>query len=274
MPNGTCRKRGGLVIATTHLNVSSVVGPLAAAIKAAGGPDHLDRLIDLIAASVPHDKVTVVRYSASRRPEFVSWRNYSAELVQKYLEYFYVYDPFYALWRSTQQQGVVHLDNRPESRLGPYIADFLGESDIVDEIGVLLEDGGDWALGIFLDRSGQAYSPGEVAHVADLFPVFDALHAQNRKRRGEVERRTDQKPSPGAAPATPSFDPEDWPALSPREREIVALVLKGHPPSGIASRLGITPGTVKNHRRNIYLKLDITSERELFLLHLQGAQLA
>lgn len=266
-------KEGEPAIATTSPIISSVVGPLAAAITAAGGPDHLDRLIDLVAASVPHDKVTVVRYSATHRPEFVSWRNYSADLVTKYLEHFYVYDPFYALWRSRREPGIVHLDNRPESRLGPYIADFLGESGIVDEIGVLLEDGGDWALGIFLDRSGRPYAPSEVAQVTGLFPVFDALHAHDRKRRGEVARRTDQTPGPGAAPATPTLDAEDWPALTPREREIVGLVLKGHPPSGIASRLGITPGTVKNHRRNIYLKLDITSERELFLLHLQGSQI-
>src|SRR5690625_1669902 len=261
-------------IASISPAICRLADPCAAAITSAGAPDHLDRLIDLIAASVPHDKVTVVRYSASRRPEFVSWRNYSAELVRKYLEHFYVYDPFYALWRSRREPGVVHLDNRPESRLGPYIADFLGDSGIVDESGVLLEDGGDWALGIFLDGSGRAYTSAEVAHVTGLFPVFDALHALDRRRRGEIARRTDQEPIPGAAPATPTLDAEDWPALSPREREIVALVLKGHPPSGIASRLGITLATVKNHRRNIYLKLDITSERELFLLHLQGAQIA
>ena len=53
-----------------------------------------------------------------------------------------------------------------------------------------------------------------------------------------------------------------WTDLSARERDIVRLVLAGHPTAGIAKRLGIAPGTVKNHRRRIYDKLDITSERE------------
>ncbi len=57
--------------------------------------------------------------------------------------------------------------------------------------------------------------------------------------------------------------------LTPREKQIVGLVLEGHPSVAIARRLGIGRGTVKNHRRRLYDKLDITSERELFLLYLE-----
>jgi len=57
-------------------------------------------------------------------------------------------------------------------------------------------------------------------------------------------------------------------ALTPREKEIVGLILEGHPSATIARRLGIGRGTVKNHRRRLYDKLDITTERELFLLYL------
>jgi DNA-binding CsgD family transcriptional regulator len=57
--------------------------------------------------------------------------------------------------------------------------------------------------------------------------------------------------------------------LTPREREIVVLVLEGHPSATIAKRLGIGRGTVKNHRRRLYDKLDITTERELFLHYLE-----
>jgi DNA-binding CsgD family transcriptional regulator len=45
----------------------------------------------------------------------------------------------------------------------------------------------------------------------------------------------------------------------------VELILAGHPTAAIAQRMEITVGTVKNHRRRIYEKLDITTERELFL---------
>lgn len=53
--------------------------------------------------------------------------------------------------------------------------------------------------------------------------------------------------------------------LTPREADIVNLILLGFPNSAIAAKLGVTAGTVKNHRWRIYTKLDITTERELFL---------
>jgi DNA-binding CsgD family transcriptional regulator len=56
-----------------------------------------------------------------------------------------------------------------------------------------------------------------------------------------------------------------WPELSARERQMVQLILEGFPAASIAKKLGIAYGTVKNHRLNIYRKLDITTERELFL---------
>lgn len=57
--------------------------------------------------------------------------------------------------------------------------------------------------------------------------------------------------------------------LTDREVEIVSLILLGHPNVGIAERLGIGLGTVKNHRYRLYSKLDITTEREIFLLALK-----
>ncbi|MGO4355135.1 LuxR C-terminal-related transcriptional regulator [Rhizobium sp. RAF36] len=61
-------------------------------------------------------------------------------------------------------------------------------------------------------------------------------------------------------------------ALTQREREIVILTLEGHPIASIAKRLGLQCGTVKNHRLRLYQKLDITTERELFLMHMRYIQ--
>ncbi len=60
-----------------------------------------------------------------------------------------------------------------------------------------------------------------------------------------------------------------WPELSARERELVKLILAGHPTASIAQKRGIAGGTVKNHRLHIYKKLDITTERELFLQYIE-----
>ncbi len=49
---------------------------------------------------------------------------------------------------------------------------------------------------------------------------------------------------------------------------ITRLILTGYPTDAIAKALGIGRGTVKNHRRRLYDRLDITTERELFSLFL------
>lgn len=61
--------------------------------------------------------------------------------------------------------------------------------------------------------------------------------------------------------------------VSKREHEIICAILDGYPTKAIAGRLGCAPQTIKAHRKRIYRRLDITTEREIFLMfldHLQG----
>jgi DNA-binding CsgD family transcriptional regulator len=246
--------------------------PLAKAIAATGTDDHVDRLIDLIGADVPHDLVTVTRYSATKIPEFVKHRRFSDEMVQRYLESYYVYDPFYAFWRRERRLGVVPLNHLADDEVkrGQYIAEFLAQSKICDEVGILLEDGGDWCLGIFLDRATRPYKDSEIAALNERMSVFAELHALDIKSRKAGFLRTSKPIARGASPRREPIIPDElWPELSGRERELVQLILAGHPTATIAQRLGITVGTTKNHRRRIYEKLDITTERELFLQFFQ-----
>jgi DNA-binding NarL/FixJ family response regulator len=47
--------------------------------------------------------------------------------------------------------------------------------------------------------------------------------------------------------------------LTARQREILLLVASGHHVAEIAELLGISPGTVENHKRRVYAKLNATS---------------
>jgi DNA-binding CsgD family transcriptional regulator len=65
------------------------------------------------------------------------------------------------------------------------------------------------------------------------------------------------------APPSPAPLP-DAAALTPREREIVELLLQGCTSEAIALRLHISRHTVKDHRKRIFRKLGIGSLGELF----------
>lgn len=63
-------------------------------------------------------------------------------------------------------------------------------------------------------------------------------------------------------PITASAEVE---GLSPREREILELLAAGFPNKEIASRLGLTDGTVRWHLRHVYHKLHVRSRTEAAL---------
>jgi DNA-binding CsgD family transcriptional regulator len=62
--------------------------------------------------------------------------------------------------------------------------------------------------------------------------------------------------------------------LSPRESQILEKMMRGYPTGSISAQLGLSGGTVKNYKRRLYTKLNITNEREvfpLFMNHLFGS---
>ena len=52
-------------------------------------------------------------------------------------------------------------------------------------------------------------------------------------------------------------------SLSPREREVLGELIRGHYNKNIADHLGITPRTVEFHRANIFEKMGVDSAIEL-----------
>jgi DNA-binding CsgD family transcriptional regulator len=57
--------------------------------------------------------------------------------------------------------------------------------------------------------------------------------------------------------------------LSSRESQILEKMMRGYPTAAISEKLGLSAGTVKNYKRRLYDKLDITHEREVFPLFMQ-----
>ena len=61
-------------------------------------------------------------------------------------------------------------------------------------------------------------------------------------------------------------DISDRHGLTPRESEVMALIVRGHDTASIGERLGISATTVQTHRTHIYQKLGIHSRQELLAL--------
>ncbi len=71
------------------------------------------------------------------------------------------------------------------------------------------------------------------------------------------------KTNPAEPNRIPSLDDTN---LSPREKQVVLLLLQGMTLRQVAPELGLTPSTVSTYSKAIYKKLGINSRAELFLL--------
>jgi DNA-binding CsgD family transcriptional regulator len=74
----------------------------------------------------------------------------------------------------------------------------------------------------------------------------------------EVERFTGAVPAPDAAPRLAS--------LTPRERELLALIGEGRDNAQIAAVLGLSDKTVRNHITSIFAKLEVENRPQAIVL--------
>ncbi|MDK8874353.1 helix-turn-helix transcriptional regulator [Paracoccus sp. SSJ] len=108
------------------------------------------------------------------------------------------------------------------------------------------------------NRGGTCFDEAEAARLQELLPVIAAslrLHwnvSQNGEQAG------------GPAPDSEEVLRAAFSALTPAQQAVTKLILRGHSNISIAENLGITEGTVKLHRYNIYKRLEISSQAELF----------
>lgn len=116
-----------------------------------------------------------------------------------------------------------------------------------EEIGLYFEGwGGVIELGFYRARARRAAPSGTLQ---SLTALRASLTAAFERHQALVRRQA------------------DWHApLSEREREVADLLLLGCSSDAIALRLGISRYTVKDHRKSIFRKLDVTALAELFAL--------
>lgn len=212
------------------------------------------------------DSLIATRYPANQPP--VSLYHdlddvQAAITVQFYATGPYLLDPLYLACKGGNAPGAYRLlDLAPEAFYrSQYYRAFYRSIRIGDEIGLLIRERGNAWIIVSLARGVRQtrFSEQELMQLRQLFPILSAA----------VLRHWGGKPE--AAPAgaglledrLESFGTD---VLSPREAEIVRLILQGHSSPSAAAYLGISEGTVKVHRHKAYAKLGIASQAELFSL--------
>src|SRR5690606_30720689 len=113
-----------------------------------------------------------------------------------------------------------------------------------------------------LMREERTFSRTDFRRLAAVAPVVTALM---RRQWSELKHEFNEQPD-----ERPNITGHGLDRLTPREREIVSFTLKGYSAEATGQALKIATGTVRIHRRNIYAKLMISSQRELFARFMAG----
>ncbi len=236
---------------------------------AAGTPQFALHLVEAIRQVVPFDWWMAMIYREHANPEMLSenftgsWR---ARGLTTYVGGYYVLDPFYIMSHSLARPEVCRLgDIAPDGFLeSEYHRAHYASGRIGDEVNYLwpLEPGVTLAVSLERSENGQPFGDDEVRRMEAVQPL---LHALACKHWSLVRQKA--VPPPGlelgrlVQEAAANFGRK---LLTPRECEVVKLVLRGYSSKSISQALGISPGTVKVHRENIYEKLGVSSQAELF----------
>lgn len=108
-----------------------------------------------------------------------------------------------------------------------------------------------------------------------ICPVLRFFEAAIAKHWGSLpeqfQNQTLDKTGGSARKTMPdAFNNEAFKILTPREMDVVEHTLKGFSAEATGQVLGIATGTVHIHKHNIYAKLRINSQGQLFSLFFKG----
>lgn len=227
-------------------------------------------LADVLRCQVEFDSMLVLRYSADG-PPVILHDDFQHQLrcnnLDTYLEGAYLLDPYFIKATKDRAEGLFRLQDivAPDFIMSPYFRMYYKHSHVSDEVNFLvqLDQGRIFAVSIERATTTIPFNDYDYAVLEALFPVIAELARADWRLQLQSGKRG---PNPCARHESlrqriAAFGEN---RLSPREREVVQLLLRGYDTREACAALGVTVGTVRVHRKNIYRKLDVSSIGGLF----------
>lgn len=256
----------------TELLRSGDIARLQRAMAHSRDDSFFGHLRSLLRARLRFDTLLILRFGRNGVPQAINtWIADPAlhmTYPRNYLAGAYRLDPFFQMRHGVTEGGLYRLSDIAPDRFfsGEYYLRYYRTTGISDEIGLLVPLPNGASGHLSLSRKDGKFRRREMHCLRHFSPVLLELLRQYCLSRD----------TPDALPAANVRPLEDviaahvlmvrQAALTRREAQVIALILQGHSNLSAALALGIARQTVKVHRRNIYRKLMITSQAELFAM--------
>ena len=192
-----------------------------------------------------------------------------------YLQTFYILDPAYKACVETEKSGLFSIEELApdEFHLSEYYQEYYVREKLSDEVNFLFSLSPEAALNISLvvrpPNTGK-FSDAGLNRLRRLEPVIRQLAFLHWKPAALDDEIESSDASDFHRQLQNGYQNFGASCLTPREREVVYLMLQGHSRNSASAVMEVSPSTIKEHRKNIYLKLDVSSHGELFALFFEA----
>ncbi len=238
-----------------------------------GTPEFFPAFQRLLRARMPFSTFLIFRFDPGKAPALLNaWNTRDrllAAALTEYTENTYPFDPFFQLTDVPDGGGLYRIPEIAPDRFfsSEYYLEYYRKTGLCDEVGLLapLASGARAHLSISRGDEMGPFRRREIQCLKHHAPLMLEVLSQH------VTAISPQRPADLSTATPPLADhirthARDTLAthLTRREAQIAALVLRGHSNGSAALTLEISRGTCKVHRRNLYRKLAISSQRDLF----------
>lgn len=195
--------------------------------------------------------------------------------LEEYQKGAYLLDPVFHAYQRGIEAGVHHLrDLAPDHFFrSEYYRSYFEKTQIISEMVLFVPMPGSGTVVISLSREkgNAAYGKKALERLKLVEPLL--REAIVRHWRNPEIAEISARPGEGRFDTLPGRIADavanaGRASLTNRETEVISLILRGYSSVSIAAMLDISAGTVKVHRKNLYAKLEISSQGELFSLFL------
>ena len=262
-----------------HLGNADWIALLSQCIDSIGTEIFSSNLVTALKSVAPFDYSVYFAYHQNDKPLCLHHTFSPVKrtiFVDDYLNGPYLLDPFFKACDRKVDAGLYRLRDIAPDRFyqSEYYRSYYIQTGLAEEICYIVYPVSGVAVAVSLMRAGDSsrFSAREFKLLSSIVPIINSLA---QRHWHDLHTRFDDQPS-GLKTSDNRTIIEDTvinalfgSRITPRETQVVAQVLEGHSSDAIARSLGISVGTVRIHRRNIYAKLQISSQQELFSIFFQ-----
>jgi DNA-binding CsgD family transcriptional regulator len=256
-------------------------GGLAMAFAAMDDIRFLDHLAAALNDLTPIESMMISLERKGLPPQLLHQRgipgDHRDDIINRYFSRGYLLDPFCLAVENGLAEGFYHLSEiAPDDFFSSeYYKTYYLKSGAVEDCYYIvdLDPQSKISLSLFQGLSGQPFSAQQLALMRAVEPMVRELLRRFGTTGGLQQMIAGAERDTPPAPLTSlnqqieaAFMNFGSALLTVREREIAHLILRGHSVKSTARVLNISPETVRMHRKNLYTKLQISSQAELFSL--------